>query len=152
MGGIPIRGANSDLPVRFAPNGGAVPGDRIVGIMTPGEGITIYPIESTALQDYEDVPERWLDVRWDVDEGGMPQRFPARLALQSVNEPGTLAQVAQVIAEHDGNIDNVRMVRRAKDFTEIQIELEVWDLDHLTQIVGGLKGKAVVSNVERMFG
>src|SRR3954454_309722 len=43
---IPIRGTNSDLPVRFAPNGGAVPGDRIVGILTPGEGITIYPIQS----------------------------------------------------------------------------------------------------------
>src|SRR5258708_11672527 len=38
---IPIRGINSDLPVKFAPNGGAVPGDRIVGIVSPGEGITI---------------------------------------------------------------------------------------------------------------
>src|SRR5262249_4214744 len=45
-GAIPIRGMNTDLPVRFAPNGGAVPGDRIVGILTPGEGITIYPIQS----------------------------------------------------------------------------------------------------------
>ncbi|MGC1350775.1 MAG: bifunctional (p)ppGpp synthetase/guanosine-3',5'-bis(diphosphate) 3'-pyrophosphohydrolase, partial [Xanthobacteraceae bacterium] len=63
---IPIRGINSDLPVRFAPNGGAVPGDRIVGIMTPGEGITIYPIQSPALKEFEDQPERWLDVRWDV--------------------------------------------------------------------------------------
>src|SRR6266571_831894 len=43
---IPIRGINSDLPVGFAPDGGAVPGDRIVGILTPGEGITIYPIQS----------------------------------------------------------------------------------------------------------
>ena len=65
---IPIRGINSDLPVRFAPNGGAVPGDRIVGILTPGEGITIYPIQSPALKDFEDAPERWLDLRWDVDE------------------------------------------------------------------------------------
>ncbi len=47
---IPIRGINTDLPVRFAPQGGAVPGDRIVGIMTPGEGITIYPIQSEALE------------------------------------------------------------------------------------------------------
>src|SRR5579864_3780792 len=46
---IPIRGINGDLPVRFAPDGGAVPGDRIVGILTPGEGITIYPIQSSAL-------------------------------------------------------------------------------------------------------
>src|ERR1041385_185475 len=35
-GAIPIRGVSAALPVRFAPNGGAVPGDRIVGIMTPG--------------------------------------------------------------------------------------------------------------------
>ena len=39
--------------------------------------------------------------------------------LQTVNEPGTLAQVAQVIAEHDGNIDNIRMTRRSPDFTEL---------------------------------
>ena len=84
---IPIRGINSDLPVRFAPNGGAVPGDRIVGILTPGEGITIYPIQSPALKDFEDEPERWLDVRWDMDER-TPQRFPARIVVQTVNEPG----------------------------------------------------------------
>ena len=61
---IPIRGINGDLPVRFAPDGGAVPGDRIVGIVSPGEGITIYPIQSQALSAFEDKPESWLDVRW----------------------------------------------------------------------------------------
>jgi len=146
---IPIRGINSDLPVHFAPNGGAVPGDRIVGIMTPGEGITIYPIQSPTLQQYEDEPERWLDVRWDVDEA-TPHRFPARLAVQSVNEPGTLAQVAQVIAEHDGNIDNVRMERQSPDFTALTIDLEVYDLKHLTAIISQLRAKPVVAKVERV--
>src|SRR5690242_3803707 len=146
---IPIRGINSDLPVSFAPNGGAVPGDRIVGIMTPGEGITIYPIQSPTLQQYEDEPERWLDVRWDVDEG-TPHRFPARLAVQSVNEPGTLAQVAQVIAEHDGNIDNIRMERQSPDFTSLTIDLEVYDLKHLNAIIRQLRAKPVVAKVERV--
>jgi guanosine-3',5'-bis(diphosphate) 3'-pyrophosphohydrolase len=146
---IPIRGINSDLPVHFAPNGGAVPGDRIVGIMTPGEGITIFPIQSPTLQQYEDEPERWLDVRWDVDEA-TPHRFPARLAVQSVNEPGTLAQVAQVIAEHDGNIDNVRMERQSPDFTSLTIDLEVYDLKHLTAIISQLRAKPVVAKVERV--
>ena len=117
-GAIPIRGVSGELPVRFAPNGGAVPGDRIVGIMTPGEGITIYPIQSPALKAFEDTPDNWLDVRWDVEEES-PQRFPARIKVHSVNEPGTLAQVAKVIAEHDGNIDNVRMQRGSPDFTEL---------------------------------
>src|SRR5690242_7469148 len=49
---LPIRGINTDLPVRFS-DAGAVPGDRIVGILNPGEGITIYPIQSPALSDYE---------------------------------------------------------------------------------------------------
>lgn len=148
---IPIRGINNDLPVRFAPNGGAVPGDRIVGILTPGEGITIYPIQSDALKQFEDAPERWLDVRWDVEAAGT-QRFPARIELQSLNEPGTLAQIAQVIAEHDGNIDNIRMTRRAPDFTNCTIDLEVYDLKHLNAIISQLRAKPVVAMAERVHG
>jgi (p)ppGpp synthase/HD superfamily hydrolase len=148
---IPIRGINSDLPVKFAPNGGAVPGDRIVGIVSPGEGITIYPIQSPALKDFEEMPERWLDVRWDVDDSN-PQRFPARLLVQNVNEPGSLAQVATVIAEHDGNIDNISMSRRSPDFTELTIDLEVYDLKHLSAIIAQLRAKAVVATVERVNG
>ena len=82
------------------------------------------------MKEFEETPERWLDVRWDMDER-TPQRFPARIAMQSVNEPGTLAQIAQVIAEHDGNIDNIRMKRRSPDFTDCTIDLEVYDLKHL---------------------
>jgi GTP diphosphokinase / guanosine-3',5'-bis(diphosphate) 3'-diphosphatase len=148
---IPVRGIKSDLPVKFAPNGGAVPGDRIVGIVTPGQGITIYPIQSPALKDFEDEPERWLDVRWDVDET-TPQRFPARILVDNVNEPGSLAQVATVIAEHDGNIDNISMSRRSPDFTELTIDLEVYDLKHLSAIIAQLRAKDVVARVERVNG
>ncbi|WP_245408749.1 RelA/SpoT family protein [Variibacter gotjawalensis] len=148
---IPIRGMNNDLPVRFAPEGGAVPGDRIVGILNPGEGITIYPIESPALQQFEDTPERWLDVQWDEPEGN-PQRFPARINVQSLNEPGSLAQIAQVIAEHDGNIDNVQMRRHAADFTDMVIDLAVYDLTHLNGILAQLRAKSVVSSAERLLG
>src|SRR5581483_3744324 len=139
---IPIRGINTDLPVRFAPNGGAVPGDRIVGILTPGEAVTIYPIQSPALKDFEDAPERWIDLRWDVEES-TPQRFPAQIIVESVNEPGSLAQIAQVIAEHDGNIDNIHMTRRSPDFTTVTIDLEVYDLKHLTAIIAQLRAKPV---------
>jgi guanosine-3',5'-bis(diphosphate) 3'-pyrophosphohydrolase len=148
---IPVGGVNSDLPIKFAPNGGAVPGDRIVGIITPGEGITIYPIQAPALKDFEEEPERWLDVRWDIDDT-TPQRFPARIRVDNVNEPGSLAQVATVIAEHDGNIDNISMSRRSPDFTELTIDLEVYDLKHLSAIIAQLRAKAVVARVERVNG
>jgi RelA/SpoT family (p)ppGpp synthetase len=148
---IPIRGINGDLPVRFAPDGGAVPGDRIVGIVSPGEGITIYPIQSAALAEFEDKPEHWLDVRWDSEES-TPRRFPARITVQSANEPGSLAQITQVIAEHDGNIDNIHMTRRAPDFTDVTIDLEVYDLKHLTDIIAQLRAKPMVAKAERVNG
>jgi GTP pyrophosphokinase len=148
---IPIRGTNGDLPVRFAPEGGAVPGDRIVGILTPGKGITIYPIHSPALKEFDDEPERWLDVRWDIDDVAT-QRFPARLLLKAKNQPGTLATVAQVIGEHGGNIDNVHMDRPSADFTHITIDLGVYDLKHLNAIIDELRAKPVVSSVERYNG
>ena len=61
--------------------------------------------------------------------------------MQSVNEPGSLAQIAQVIAEHDGNIDNIRMTRRAPDFTDVLIDLEVYDLKHLNAIIAQLRAQ-----------
>ncbi len=115
---IPIRGLDGEMPVRFA-EGGAVPGERIVGIMTPGEGITIYPIQSPALKEFDDEPERWLDVRWDVDERRRAARFPARIEVTAINEPGTLAQIAQVIADNEGNISNIKITRAAPDFSMI---------------------------------
>ena len=80
-GAIPIRGLRGDVPVRFAEKGGAVPGDRIVGILTPGEGITIYPIQSPSLTNYDDQPDRWLDVRWDLDAESR-ELFPARIVVR----------------------------------------------------------------------
>ena len=148
---IPIRGLAGDLPVTFAPNGGAVPGDRIVGILTPGVGVTVYPIQSAALAAFDNEPERWLDVRWDT-EGLGGDRFPARLALKSINEPGVFAQIAQVIADHDGNIDNISMKRRTQDFTDITIDLSVWDIQHLNAIIAELRGKRPVNSVERVNG
>ena len=142
---IPIRGINSDLPVRFAPNGGAVPGDRIVGILTPGEGITIYPIQSPALKEFEDKPERWLDVRWDVDE-----QHAAALSGAHRGAVGQRARLAR--ADRAGDRRARRQYRQyphdaavAGFHRRCTIDLEVYDLKHLTSIIAQLRAKAVVA-------
>jgi guanosine-3',5'-bis(diphosphate) 3'-pyrophosphohydrolase len=149
-GAVPIRGVRGDLPVRFAPEG-AVPGDRIVGIMQPGTGITIYPIQSPALQAFDDQPERWIDVRWDIDER-TKERFPARVSVTAINAPGSLADIAQVVASNDANIHALSMVRTAPDFTEMLIDLEVWDLKHLNRLLSQLKDNSSVSDARRVNG
>ncbi len=136
-----------DMPVNFEP-GGAVPGDRIVGVLIPDEGIRIFQIHSPRLQEFEHA--RWIDVSLEANPDAN-ERFPAVIVVHAPNRPGSLAQVADVIGQAGGNIDNLRMTRRASDFTELRISIEVFDLTHLNHIVAGLKSKAIVSNVERVF-
>ncbi|MCB1500545.1 MAG: bifunctional (p)ppGpp synthetase/guanosine-3',5'-bis(diphosphate) 3'-pyrophosphohydrolase [Bauldia sp.] len=147
---VPIRGVTSDMQVRFA-DGGALPGERIVGIASPGEGVTIYPIGAQALKAFDDQPERWLDVRWDLDEVKY-ERFPARIEVTAMNEPGTLAQVAQVIADNGANISNLKITKAAPDFSVMIIDVEVFDVKHLTRLVAQLRAKPVVSTVARSYG
>jgi guanosine-3',5'-bis(diphosphate) 3'-pyrophosphohydrolase len=147
---IPIRGIHGEMPVRFA-EGGALPGERIVGIMTPGEGITIYPIQSPALKEFDDEPERWLDVRWDVDEA-QRSRFPVRIEVTAINEPGTLAQVAQVMADNDANISNIRIIKSAPDFSVMMLDVDVYDIKHLNRLIAQLRARPVVSTVQRVNG
>ena len=128
-----------------------MPGDRIVGILEPGVGITIYPIQSPKLVEFDDQLDRWLDVRWDIAEGNNT-RFPARIKVMAINEPGTLAVIAEVIANNDGNIQNLQMSRTAPDFMQMMFDVEVWDLNHLTRIIRQLAAKPVVSKVERITG
>ncbi|WP_245496621.1 RelA/SpoT family protein [Lichenibacterium ramalinae] len=148
---IPIRGQSGDLPVSFAPNGGAVPGDRIVGILTPGEGITIYPIQSPALTAFDDQPERWLDVRWDIDPS-RKELFPAQIAVTAINEPGALAAITAAIGDHGGNIDDLRVMSRSLDFREVLVDVEVWDLKQLGTIMAQLRAQKTISRVERVNG
>ncbi|MDZ4841596.1 MAG: ACT domain-containing protein, partial [Hyphomicrobium aestuarii] len=132
--------------VAFEP-GGALPGDRVIGVLTP-DGILVFQIHSPRLQAYEH--ERWIDVTWDVDQRKL-ERFPATIDVVAPNQPGILAQIAQIIGQAGGNIDKLNMVDRASDFTTMRILLGVYDLAHLTHIIAGLRSHAVVNGVERVF-
>lgn len=147
---LPMRGPDGQIAVTFAREG-AVPGDRIIGISTPGNGITIYPMQSPALANFDDQPERWIDVRWDM-HSAQKDRFRARVSVNVSNEPGTLAEVATVIAKNDGNIDKLSMLRTAPDFTEMSIDVEVWDVKHLNRILAELRKSPSVGTADRVFG
>jgi (p)ppGpp synthase/HD superfamily hydrolase len=118
--------------------------------LEPGVGITIFPIQSPALAAFND-KDRWLDVRWDIEEGNT-KRFPARINILALNEPGTLATITEVIAKNEGNIQNLIMHRTATNFMEMLFDVEVWDLNHLTKIIRQLASKPVVNKVERVIG
>ncbi len=146
---IPIRGAEGDLPVRLDQNSGAVPGDRIVGILTPGEGVTVYPIQSETLQKFEDSADEWIDLRWDIDMENR-ERFPAKIQVIAVNAPGSLAEVSEIIANAESNIANLFISQPDPGLSEMVFGIEVWDLNHLNRVIREIRGLSVVTNVERV--
>ena len=146
---LPIRGLSGNAEVHFSASG-AVPGDRIVGIMEKDKGITIYPIQSPSLQKFDEESERWIDVRWDLDEANNT-RFMARIQINALNEPGTLAEIAQAVATSDINIRTLSMGQVAADFSEFQLDIEVWDLRQLNHLITQIRDLPSVSTVKRVF-
>ncbi len=149
---IPIRGAAAGTILKIHLRTGAVPGERIVGIVTPGDGITIYPIFADALEKFDSEPERWVDLAWGNAEEG--QRFPGRIKVTLINEIGALANVTQAISDKGGNIDGLNLQARegVRDFFELEILLEVFDVRHLNEILSEIKNKTSVSEATRVTG
>lgn len=147
-GPVRVTGHGAGLAIRFAPETFALPGERIVGIMTPGEGVTIYPIDVPALEEFDGEPTRWIDATWDIDPEH-PQTFPARLRVIAKNEVGSLSHISALIADFGCNISNLSVAQRDADFYDIQLDLEVRDLKHLTRLMSALNGLSCVNTVAR---
>ena len=147
---IPVIGYNRHLPLNIDAQTGAVPGERIVGILTPGVGITIYPIFADALQQFDDDPELWIDLAWDTET--LSDLYPARLKIVLHNEVGALGQLTQTIAEGGANIENLQMLHKARDFYNIDLTIEVEDVRHLNKIISDLERKPLISTVVRATG
>ena len=145
---IPIRGLIPGMAVHFAECCHPLPGDRIVGIVTSGEGLTVHTIDCDTLQQFEETPERWLDVAWSVD-GEAEGPYVGRIDVVVANEPGTLGAITTLIGANEGNISNLKFTRRAADFFEMSIDVEVRDVRHLTAIIAALRASPSVTAIER---
>ena len=146
--GIPVRGLIPGMAVHLAECCNPLPGERIVGIVTTGKGVTIHTIDCDTLESFGDTPERWLDLSWeaDADEKGV---HVGRLNLVVANETGSLSKLTTAIAKNNGNISNLKITNRSLDFFEMLVDVEVKDARHLGNIVAALRAVTSVSSVER---
>jgi GTP pyrophosphokinase len=148
---IPIRGLIPGMALHYAHCCHPLPGDRIVGIVTQGKGVTIHTIDCETLESFHDTPERWLDVAWDL--GPAPaQAHVGRVNLVVANERGTLGALTTAIAKHLGNINNLKITNRSQDFFEIAIDIAVDDAKHLAEIIAALRAVPQVTSVDRARG
>lgn len=144
---LKIKGLIPGMAVHFAGCCHPLPGDRIVGIVTTGKGVAVHTIDCKALEKYADEPERWLDIAWG--EEAENEMHIGRLKIMLANEPGTLAELSNLIARNSGNIANLNIVNRTVSYFEILVDVEVKDLKHLTDIIAALKASKVISYVAR---
>ena len=147
---VPIRGLIPGMALHFAGCCHPLPGDRIVGIVTTGKGITIHTIDCETLENFADTPERWLDVAWSNSDA--EQVHVGRINVTIANEPGNLGSLTTVIGKQGGNISNLKITNRSSDFFEIMIDIEVVDVKHLTTIIAALRATPVINSVERARG
>jgi GTP pyrophosphokinase len=148
---IPITGLIPGMAINFAGCCHPLPGDRIVGIVTTGKGVTIHTIDCETLESFADSPERWLDVAWHVDPA-KAEGHVGRLHVVVSNEPGSLGSLSTVIGKSEGNITNLKITNRSADFFEMMIDVEVKDVRHLTNIIAALRATPAINTVERARG
>jgi RelA/SpoT family (p)ppGpp synthetase len=121
-----------------------VPGDRIVGLRRPNEGIEVHTINCPTLATSDDAD--WVDLAWgDKTDGGT-----ARISVEVKNEPGALGVIATIIGAQRANIVNMRLDNRDTGFHTNTIDVEVHDLHHLTRVIAALRAADAVNMVERV--
>jgi GTP pyrophosphokinase len=146
---ISIKGLTEGISYRLGECCHPLPGDRIVGLMVPGEGAVIHTIDCAELEKAEGGMDDWLDVRWDVHSGETGTSV-ARVRVRVKNAPGSLAVLASVIGNNGGNISNLKVSSRNPLYFEFLIDIEVRDLAHLQNILGALRVNAAVESVDRV--
>ncbi len=147
---IPIRGLIPGMALHFAGCCHPLPGDRIVGIVTTGKGVTIHTIDCDTLESFQNEPERWLDVAWSGD--GEDSIHVGRINVTIANETGNLGSLTTTIGKQGGNINNLKITNRSTDFFEIMIDIQVADVKQLTTIIAALRATPVINSVERARG
>ena len=148
---MPIKGLIPGMAVHFARCCHPLPGDRIVGIVTTGKGVTIHTIDCETLETFADTPERWIDVSWGEGPDA-PEAHVGRLVVTITNESGALAALTTVIGKNGGNITNLKITNRTLDFWDMLLDVYVNDTRHLSNIIAALRATPQVASVDRARG
>ena len=155
--GMPITGLVPGMAIHYAGCCHPVPGDRIVGIVATGKGVTVHTRDCPTLESFSATPERFIDIDWDLtalppDRAGKGEGYTGRISVIAENGAKSIASVTNAIAKQDGDVVNLRIVHRAADFCEMAVDVEVRDLRQLINVIASLRAAPGVHQVDRARG
>ena len=143
---IKVRGFD-DLMVFRARCCNPIRGEKIVGYITRGKGVSVHSALCPNVVNLLYDPDRRIDVEWD--KGTDSSSYTVRLSLQVEDRKGILADVTSKIAGINTNIRNVEARSDADQTGRIDMTVEISDLKHLQKVIKSLRSVDGVVDVER---
>ena len=146
-GPIAIRGGEG-MVVNYGQCCGPVPGDAIVGHMTPGKGFVVHIetcnniTEIRRRSSKEIIPARWSD--------RPTGEFQTLLRLQVETQKGVIAQIATTVAEVDAGIENITVEEKNAKLSSVVCEVSVRDRTHLARLIRRLRRITHVHGLSRV--
>jgi GTP pyrophosphokinase len=139
-----IKGIDNVM-VRYAGCCNPLPGDKVVGFITRGRGVTIHT--SNCQNAMDDDPHRRVEVEWDSTKEYI---YPVRICVYSEDKKGLLAEISNSISSNEANIKNARVNTTDDKKAVGTFEVEIRDLNHLKKVIKGLEKIKGVNRAERL--
>ncbi len=144
---IKVRGTD-DVMVFRAKCCNPIRGERIVGYITRGKGVSVHAASCSNVINLMFDPERRIDVEWDTD-GDQAPYHTVRLTMQVEDRKGMLAEISARVSDINTNITNMEARTGDDQQARIDMTVEIKDLKHLERVIKSIKGVAGVLGVER---
>jgi GTP pyrophosphokinase len=141
---ILIKGIDNVM-VRYAGCCNPLPGDRVVGFITRGRGVTIHAADCQNAKD--DDPNRKVEVEWDSTKG---YSYPVRVRIYSDDKKGLLGEISNSMSSNEANIKNAKVDTTEDKKAISTFEVEIRDLNHLNKVMRGIEKIKGVYRVERV--
>ena len=143
---IKVRGLD-DLMVFRARCCNPIRGEKIVGYITRGKGVSVHSAVCPNVVNLLYDPERRIDVEWDKATDTSP--YTVRLKISVEDRRGILADVSSRIADINTNIRDVEATVDEEQRGSIRMTVEISDVKHLDKVMRSLKSVDGVLAVER---
>jgi GTP pyrophosphokinase len=144
---IKVRGFD-DLLVFRARCCNPIRGEKIVGYITRGKGVSVHSATCPNVVNLLYDPERRIEVEWDK-AGKDPGRYTVRLTMEVEDRQGLLAAVSARVADINTNITNMEARTDEDRRARIDMTVEISDLTHLEKVIKSLRAVDGVVDVER---
>jgi GTP pyrophosphokinase len=143
---IKVRGTD-DVMVFRAKCCNPIRGEKIVGYITRGKGVSVHAASCSNVLNLMFDPERRIDVEWD--QAGSEAPYIVRLTMQVEDRKGMLAEISAKVSDINTNITNMQARTGEDQQARIDMTVEIRDLKHLDKVIKSIKGVQGVIGVER---